>query len=212
MSFSFFLSGLHCHLSDLSELPPEQRFLLLLAGESLPFSFFLEKEPSSTFFFVLVAFFIRIIRACCRASTASTSQLSRAQSSLHKAETQARTDQSATTQASRQSWRKPACRRAFIQFAVFSKRTKKSKIARPTKIYNLQSNLAGATREIFDCISTLDCSFSPSFLCSSYVYAASRLFSWSMELLAFASRQFSPKIVDLSVGFTLILFYSCERA
>ena len=27
------------------------------------------------------------------------------------------------------------------------------------------------------------------------------LFSWSMELLAFASRQFAPKIVDLSARF-----------
>ena len=30
--FCLFLSGLHRHLSDLSELPLEQRLLLLLAG------------------------------------------------------------------------------------------------------------------------------------------------------------------------------------
>ena len=54
-----------------------------------------------------------------------------AQSSLG----QVRADQSATTQASRQNWRDPLCRRAFIQIAVFSKRTKKSKSARPTKKY-----------------------------------------------------------------------------
>ena len=46
---------------------------------------------------------------------------------------QVRADQSATTQASRRSWLAPACRRAYIPLAVFSKRTKKSKSARPTK-------------------------------------------------------------------------------
>ena len=45
---------------------------------------------------------------------------------------QVRSDQSATTQASRQSWLEQACRRAFIQLAVFSEQTKKSKSARPT--------------------------------------------------------------------------------
>ena len=58
---------------------------------------------------------------------------------LHKAAEQVRADQSATTQAGRRSWRgesrEPACRRPFVQVAVFSKRTKKSKSARPTKIY-----------------------------------------------------------------------------
>ena len=40
------------------------------------------------------------------------------------------------------------------------------------------------------------------------MHAASGLFSWSMEILAFASRQFAPKIVDLSVRSIRILFYS----
>ena len=53
--------------------------------------------------------------------TASTAQHSAAQSALHKAANQARADQSATMQASRQSWREPAYRRAFIQLAAFSK-------------------------------------------------------------------------------------------
>ena len=40
-------------------------------------------------------------------------------------------------QAGRQSWREPACRRALKQFAVFSKRTKKSKYsARPTQTFD----------------------------------------------------------------------------
>ena len=37
--------------------------------------------------------------------------------------------------------------------------------------------------------------------------AASELVPSSMELLAFASRQFAPKIVDLSVRFIRVLFY-----
>ena len=35
----------------------------------------------------------------------------------------------------------------------------------------------------------------------SSMHAASGLFSWTMELLAFASRQFSPETMDLSVRF-----------
>ena len=42
------------------------------------------------------------------------------------------------------------------------------------------------------------CSFSPSFLCVSYEHAAAGLLHWNMELLAFSSRQFAPRIVDLS--------------
>ena len=37
--------------------------------------------------------------------------------------------------------------------------------------------------------------------------AASRLFSWGTVLFAFASRQFSPNIVSLSVRFIRVLFY-----
>ena len=51
------------------------------------------------------------------------------------------------------------------------------------------------------------CSFSLSFLCVSCMHAASGLFSSSLELLAFSSRQFAPKIVKLSVRFVRVLFY-----
>ena len=44
------------------------------------------------------------------------------------------------------------------------------------------------------------------------MHASSGLFSWNIELLVFASRQIAPKIVDLSVRFIRILFYSCQRA
>ena len=45
------------------------------------------------------------------------------------------------------------------------------------------------------------------------MHAAFGLFSWNMELLAFAGRQFAPKSIDLSVPFShRILFNSsCER-
>ena len=46
------------------------------------------------------------------------------------------------------------------------------------------------------------------FSCISYMHAASGLLSWSMELLAFASHQFAPKIVDLAVRLIRILLYS----
>ena len=46
-----------------------------------------------------------------------------------------------------------------------------------------------------------------SIRCISYTDTASGLFFWSKELLAFASRQFAPKIVALSVRFVRILFY-----
>ena len=39
------------------------------------------------------------------------------------------------------------------------------------------------------------------------MHVASGLASSSMELLGFASRQFAPKIVNLSVHFMCILFY-----
>ena len=47
---SFFLSGLHW-VSGLSELPLEQRLLLLLAGASLfPFFYPFQEEPSFSFY------------------------------------------------------------------------------------------------------------------------------------------------------------------
>ena len=40
------------------------------------------------------------------------------------------------------------------------------------------------------------------------MHAACGLLSWGMELLAFASCQLAPQIVDLYVRFTRILLYS----
>ena len=57
-------------------------------------------------------------------------QHSKAQLALPKSAKQVRAGQSATTQASSQSWRELACRRAFMQLAASWKRAKKSKSAR----------------------------------------------------------------------------------
>ena len=77
-----------------------------------------------------------------------------------------------------------------------------------------QSSLAGVVRQgyasSFNFSKIRHCSLSPSI--SMYfvktTHAASGLFSCSMELLAFASRQFAPKIVDVAVRFARILLYS----
>ena len=86
--------------------------------------------------------------------SASAAQLSTAQSTRtsSKASTRRSERDNVSKQASRQRWLEPACRRAFVQLAVFSKRTKKSKYARPTKTYNhcnhSQSRLAGVTSPV----------------------------------------------------------------
>ena len=96
---------------------------------------FLYRRRALFFPFLLFFFgFFLYVRACShRASTANTAQqdaISSAQSSkpkvvpiraLHR------------KQADSRPW--SACRRAFLQLATFSKRMKKSKSARPTKIY-----------------------------------------------------------------------------
>ena len=48
----------------------------------------------------------------------------------------------------------------------------------------------------------------PCIYYTQYMNAVSGLLSWNMELLAFASRQSAPKIVDLSVSFIRVLFFS----
>ena len=54
---------------------------------------------------------------------------------------------------------------------------------------------------LFFNIYKIHCSFPSSFVCISCMHAASELFSWSTELLAFASRQVAPNIVDIFVRF-----------
>ena len=134
---------------------------------------------------------------CITASTAQHSAIS-----PHKAEKQVRADQSATTQASGQSWRSQhVIENLNSTLSYQNEGRNRNKSARPTKIYNF-SHSAGVMREGFACSSDINkmqrCSFSPSFLCISYIHVASELLSWSMELWTFVSRQFAPKVVDLS--------------
>ena len=69
------------------------------------------------------------------ASTAQRSAFSPARRSIPVARMYVRADQRATTQASRQSWREPhhVVEHVYLHFAVFPKRTKKSKAAGPKK-------------------------------------------------------------------------------
>ena len=105
-------------------------------------------------------------------------------------------DRTATTQASRHCWLEPVCRRAFLQLTEFSKRRKKSKSARPTRKCGVQS----FTKQLSWCDIACTLPFLSVFYTSS-MHAAFGLFSSTMELLAFASRQFAPKTMDLSVRF-----------
>ena len=105
-------------------------------------------------------------------STASTAQYNTAQSTRatsSKASTR-RSERDNNPGKSRRSWLAPACRRANVQLAVLSKRTKKSKSARPAD--------GGVMRE----------GFFLSVLSIWSIHAASGLFGGTMELLAFASR------------------------
>ena len=116
----------------------------------------------------------------------------------------ATTRRSEPDKASRQSWFEPTCRRAFI--AVFSKRTKNSKYARPTKI----SNHCNHSQTSLGVMLPVHCSFSPSFLFRPCMQRPVRG-RWSFWHLQVASLHLKPW-TSLSASFIRILFNSCERA
>ena len=169
------------------------------------FSFFLEESYfSNTEYFVFLGLFLCVNtgwRACCRrASTASTVQ--------HNAISPVRSSKASICRSERDNANKQTefgesqhiMEHFYSSLCMFSKRTNKSKSAWSTKnIHN--HSLPISTRYV------LHCSFSPPVRYFPYVHAASGLLSWSMELLAFARRQFAPKIVDVSVRFIRILLY-----
>lgn len=147
--------------------------------------FFTVEEPFLPFLFVFVGLFYMYERVVAEHLRIYRKH-STAQSALHKAANQARADQSTTTQASIQIWREPAYRQAFIQLATFSKRTKEIKICPAYKNIHSQRSLADVMRERFAFTPSLNeiqhCSFSQSFLCISYMHAASGLLypgAWS---------------------------------
>ena len=143
-------------------------------------------------------------------STASTAQHSTAQS--------ARTMPQSKYVPIRVRQRKHAAKVGESQHAVEhlynTLQTKKSKSARPTKIYNYSQRWCDARRIrlSFDLnkIHTLLFFAALLFLLVriSYMHEASGLLSWSIEHLALATCQFAPKIVDLSVRFIRILLCS----
>ena len=121
--------------------------VLLLKNDLLPYFCFLRD------FFLYVRRIYEHVVAEHEISTTTVPQTPQSQHSsaqrsqpARQAAKQVRADQSATTQASRRSWLAPACRRGYIQRAVLSKRTNKSKSARPTK-----KNAGGVMREGFAC-------------------------------------------------------------
>ena len=142
----------------------------------------------------------------CKHSTAKRNQ------PCAKAAKQVCADQSATTQVSRQSWREPTCRWAFVQLATFSKRTKKSNSAREVYVTTqkaavklvwcakdlpllpvpIRYNTALSLRPFYE---FRTCMRRPGCFCGA----------WSSWI--FATRQFAPKIVDLSVRVIRFLFH-----
>ena len=219
---SLFLSGLRWHLPGLSELPLEQRLLLLLAGKSpLPFysccfrrrafsHIFVFLRKTTSLFFLYVCYYAAVVVAHHQISTTlpyrkhSTTQHS-AVNPHNKQQKQLLADQRATTQASRQDLARASSvveHLYCIRLAVFSKRTEKPESARGlNKICNhcnhSQSSLAGFSWSDARRVSRYTVFL--SVLSIPSMHAAPGLFSWTMELLAFASHELAPKTIDLSV-------------
>ena len=159
-----------------------------------------------SFFFRRRAFFFRFLfRAGVILTRTSMLPLSiyskrrTAQSALHKAATQLRANQSAATQAGREIWRGPACRRAFTQLAVFSKTNEEIELCPVCESCR-------ACRRAFTQLAV----FSKRTRRNRNMPGLEKLFTRSMELLAFNFQVslVAPNRVDLSVRFIRILF-SC---
>ena len=135
--------------------------------------------------------------------------------SPHKVAKQVRADQIVTTQASRQSWREPALVVDHVFRTLSSQNDRRNQNLPGLQIYNYYPHNAGVMQEgyffCFDPNKTTLRFRSVLFLCSWNMHAASGLSYWSMELLALASRQFAPKIVDLSVRFIRCLSERSRR-
>ena len=113
---------------------------------------------------------------------------------MHKAAKHVRTDESVTAQASTQSWRESACRRVSIESSLCSQNQRTNRNL--TRQKNIQPQAAGDARRMGLCIflfsSRYNTFLSPSYIFVCCMHAAPGLFSWSMELLVFASRQLTP--------------------
>ena len=124
---------------------------------------------------------------------------------------QVRADQSATTQASGQSWLEPARRRAFIQLVVLSERTNEIEICPAYKNFQPFTKISFRTWCDVVCILLFILVLS-----ISSMHAASALFSSTMSLLAPASRQVALRTIGPLCPLHSFAFCSilppCERA
>ena len=105
---------------------------------------------------------------------------------------QVHADQSAKTQTSRQSWLEPASSSIIIDTARCVFKTNEVEIFPAYKIYNHSQD-----KQLLSWCDVASILLLLSVLSISSMHAASGLFLWTMELLAFASRQFAPKTMDV---------------
>ena len=123
----------------------------------------------------------------CSPSTAQAAQHSACQPA--QAAKQVLADQSTTKQASGQSWLEPACRRGI--YLCSSLRCQNER--RNRNLPGLQKYTTFHKSSLADVMLHVTCTLLfLSVLSISSMHAASGLFSWTMELLAFASRHFAP--------------------
>ena len=103
------------------------------------------------------------------------------------------------------------CRRAFTQHAFSNRRG--NRICPAYKNLQVLAQRWCFARRIYLSLVAISTRYkvlflSVFFLCISYMHATSGLLSWIMELLAFASREFAPKMVDHSVCFFIRVCHS----
>lgn len=161
----------------------------------------------AVFFFLFFSMFKNICCepcSCVRKTMLSSSIYYRkhntVKSALREEINQVRTDQSATTQSSRQNWREPASRRAFTARRILQT-NEEIKIICPV-VKTIQPLTCSLLVADAMCIGFFH--LNPTSTRPNTTLAASELFSWRMELLTFASRQFTPKSMDLSVHFSCL--------
>ena len=159
----------------------------------ISFVYIIFEKKSLLFPNLVVWTFFTYVRACRASNTTNTAQ----QGAIRPA--QSRRNQACPKQQSkyvptraRQRKQQTELTRASLSSSVYTARcvlkTNEEIPICPAKIYNHTHKAAeaGVMLEGLACISNLNkvqhCSFSPSFLCISYMPAASGLFSWSMEL------------------------------
>ena len=178
-------------------------------------SFVSVSSPCVVFSFIRLSFLFSTLCRYCFDFRSIIAQLSSAQ---HSAISHA---QSSEACACRSDWWNAAGKVGesqyvvdHLQLAVFSKPTKKSNSARPKKKTKHKQLVTDARRICPPLVPTSISSCSLSHIFEWCMHAASGMFSWSMELLAFATSQFAPNYGPLSASFTMffVLLFPCQRA